>query len=233
MKVKVLLVEDDPSLLVALRDGFVVEGYAVETATDGLTAVAEAARVGPEIIILDVMLPGISGTEACRRIRAGASQVPIIMLSACGQESDKVLALKLGADDYVTKPFSFGELFARVEAVLRRVGRSAAAPSKERVKVLHIGDLTLDCEGLTVTRDGIALELPAREFQLLRFFAERPGEVVTREELLKEVWGFSRVPYTRTVDTHIAKLRKRLRKGAGSRRYIITVHRVGYKLVSE
>ncbi len=233
MNLKVLLVEDDPSLLIALRDGFASEGYGVETATDGPMAVAEAARVRPAIIILDVMLPGISGTEVCRRIREGGSQVPIIMLSARGQELDKVQALKLGADDYVTKPFSVRELFARVEAVLRRAGRVAAAQPTERAKVLHVGDLILDCDGLAVTRDGVALDLPAREFHLLRFLAERPGEVVTREELLKEVWGFSRVPYTRTVDTHIAKLRKRLRKGGGARRYIATVHRVGYKLVSE
>jgi DNA-binding response OmpR family regulator len=230
LKAKVLLVEDDPSLMIALRDGFEDEGYAVEAATDGVAALAAATSASPDVVILDVMLPGIAGTEVCRRLRATGSTVPIIMLSARGQELDKVLGLKLGADDYVTKPFSFAELFARVEAVLRRAER-APAQAPVSTNELRVGDLVLDCDGLTARRGDATLDLSAREFNLLRFLVERRGEVVTRDELLEAVWGFTRIPYTRTVDTHIAKLRKKLGDDSSTSRYIVTVHRVGYKFV--
>jgi len=227
MTYRVLVVEDDEAMAVALRDGFDYEGYQVEVARDGESGLAMARSIKPDLIILDVMLPRLSGLEICQRLRSEGNRVPIIMLTARGQEIDKVLGLKLGADDYVTKPFSFMELMARCEAVLRRSQSGngfTAAPS-----VYSFGDVTVDFDRHQASRAGEALSLSPREFRLLRFFVENRGRVVTREELLDAVWGYETIPFTRTVDTHVAKLRKKIEPDPSDPAYLITVHRLGYK----
>ena len=221
---RVLVVEDDESMSVALADGFAYEGYAVEVARDGEEGYRLASEGAPDLVILDVMLPKMTGLDVCRKLRGGGSAVPIIMLTARGQEIDKVLGLKLGADDYVTKPFGFMELLARVEAVLRRCAAPAA-----RTEAFRSGDLCLDFKRHEARKDGELLELSPREFELLEYFVAHPGEVVTRERLLDAVWGYNAIPFTRTVDMHIAKLRKKVEDDPGNPRRIVTVHRLGYK----
>jgi DNA-binding response OmpR family regulator len=224
---RVLVVEDDEAMAVALRDGFAYEGHEVTVARDGEAGLALAREQPPDLMILDVMLPRMNGLEVCKLLRGEGSELPIIMLTARGQEIDKVLGLKLGADDYVTKPFSFMELMARVEAVLRRArpgGRTQQAAQR-------FGDVTVDLVRHEASKGGQALELSPREFRLLGYLLERRGEVVSREELLDAVWGYDSIPFTRTVDTHIAKLRKKIEDDPADPRYIITVHRLGYKLV--
>ena len=221
---RVLIVEDDEAMSVALRDGFTFEGYAVGVARDGEAALRAAAAEPPDLIILDVMLPKLTGLEVCRQLRGAGSRVPIIMLTARGQEIDKVVGLKLGADDYVTKPFGLMELMARAEAVLRRCAGQAAP-----VERYAFGDLALDFQRHEATRGGRPLELSPREFALLRYFVAHRGEVVTREALLESVWDYNAIPFTRTVDMHIAKLRKKVEDDAADPRWIVTVHRLGYK----
>jgi DNA-binding response OmpR family regulator len=224
---RVLVVEDDEAMAVALRDGFAYEGYEVTVARDGEEGLALAREQPPDLMILDVMLPRMNGLEVCKLLRSEGSELPVIMLTARGQEIDKVLGLKLGADDYVTKPFSFMELMARVEAVLRRVrpgGRTQQAAQR-------FGDVTVDLARHEASKGGVPLELSPREFRLLGYLLERRGEVVSREELLDAVWGYDSIPFTRTVDTHVAKLRKKIEDDPADPRYIITVHRLGYKLV--
>jgi DNA-binding response OmpR family regulator len=223
---KVLVVEDDHAMAVALNDGFQYEGHEVTLARDGAQGLALAANGKFDIVILDVMLPKMSGLDVCRQLRTSGNQIPIIMLTARGQEIDKVLGLKIGADDYVTKPFSFMELAARVEAVLRR-----ATTSQEMVDVLRFGEIVVDFKKNTAMRAGTPLELSPREFRILKYFAEHMGEVVTRDQLLDHVWGYDSFPLTRTVDTHIAKLRQKIEENPGDPHYIVTVHRAGYKFV--
>ena len=223
----VLIVEDDEAMALALSDGFRYEGYEVTTAGDGEVAVELAERGAPDLIVLDVMLPRASGLDVCRALRARGDGVPIILLTARGQEIDKVLGLKLGADDYVTKPFSFMELLARAEAVLRRSSGHVAEDGGR----CRIGELEVDFRRHEARRGGQAVELSAREFELLRYLHERRGRVVTREELLDAVWGYDAIPFTRTVDVHVAKLRKKVEETPGQPRYLVTVHRVGYKLI--
>ncbi len=224
---RVLVVEDDEAMAVALRDGFVYEGYEVVVARDGEAGLQMAREDPPDLMILDVMLPKMTGLEICKLLRGEGSDLPIIMLTARGQEIDKVLGLKLGADDYVTKPFSFMELMARVEAVLRR-----ARPGGGFQRPVHtFGKVTVDFDRHQATRGGEALELSPREFRLLGYLVEHRGEVVSREELLDAVWGYDTIPFTRTVDTHVAKLRKKIEDDPSDPRHIITVHRLGYKLV--
>jgi len=222
----VLIVEDDDAMAVALSDGFRYEGYSVETAGDGEEAVRRIEDAAPDLVILDVMLPRTSGLDVCKRLRGRGDGVPIILLTARSQEIDKVLGLKLGADDYVTKPFSFMELLARAEAVLRRSGDWAAADGACR-----IGVLAVDFRRHEAHRGGEPVELSAREFELLRYLHRHRGRVVTREELLDSVWGYDAMPFTRTVDVHVAKLRKKMEETPAHPKCLVTVHRVGYKLV--
>ncbi|HLM55971.1 MAG TPA: response regulator transcription factor [Pyrinomonadaceae bacterium] len=224
---KVLIVEDDQAMAVALRDGFAYEGYSVEVARDGATGLKLAGEKGLDLVILDVMLPRVSGLDVCRQLRGAGNNTPIIMLTARGQEIDKVLGLKTGADDYVTKPFSFLELMARVDAVLRRATRSH--DEGESVESVSFGDVEMNFRSFVATKGGRPVELSPREFKMMRYFAERRGEVVTREQLLDHVWGYEGLPLTRTVDMHIAKLRQKIEDVPGDPRHIITVHRVGYK----
>jgi DNA-binding response OmpR family regulator len=225
---KVLIVEDDEAMSVALRDGFEYEGYAVTVAQDGEAGLRLAGSERPDLILLDVMLPRMNGLDICRHLRGGGNPVPIIMLTARGQEIDKVLGLKLGADDYITKPFGFMELLARAEAVLRRASgplNNGAPPA-----VCRLGDAEIDFKRHEAFKGGKPLDLSPREFDLLAFFFQHRGEVITREKLLDAVWGYNSIPLTRTVDMHIAKLRKKIEDNPADPRHIVTVHRLGYKL---
>ena len=221
---RVLIVEDDESMAVALRDGFMFEGYDVRMAKDGAAGLRLATEGSHDLIILDVMLPQVSGLDICKRVRSNGSNVPIIMLTARGQEIDKVLGLKIGADDYVTKPFSFLELMARVEALLRRSSSFA-----ERLETYTFGDVEVDFRSSEARKKDEPIALSPREFKLLRFLIEHRGEVVPRERLLDAVWGYDDVPFTRTVDMHIAKLRKKIEDTPADPTFIVTVHRMGYK----
>ena len=223
---KVLIVEDDPSMAVALREGFEYEGYVVTAATDGETALKLADTTSPDLIILDVMLPRMSGLDVCKKIRSDGRAVPIIMLTARGQEIDKVLGLKLGADDYVTKPFSFMELMARIEAIMRRVSGFAS-----KIESYQFGEIAVNFKKLEARKKGKLIDLTHREFKLLQFLIEHRGEVVAREQLLDAVWGYENIPFTRTVDMHVAKLRKKVEAKPEDPRHIVTVHRVGYRFV--
>jgi DNA-binding response OmpR family regulator len=225
---RLLIVEDDHAMAVALRDGFAYEGFDVEVAQDG-EAGLELARAGDnDLMILDLMLPKKSGLDVCKTLRGEGSKLPIIMLTARGQEIDKVLGLKLGADDYVTKPFSFMELRARVDAVLRR---AVTSDNRRGGGVHSFGSLTIDLDHHVARRNGDEITLTPREFHLLDHFIQHRGEVVSREQLLDHVWGYDTIPFTRTVDTHIAKLRKKIEDDPSDPRLIVTVHRLGYKFV--
>ena len=211
-------------MAVALRDGFSYEGYDVRLAKDGALGLKLASEGNHDLLILDVMLPKLSGLDICKRIRRSGSKIPIIMLTARGQEIDKVLGLKIGADDYVTKPFSFLELMARVSAVLRRcVGVTESFGRYE------FGDVAIDFDKLEATKANKPIELTPREFKLLQFMIDHKGEILARERLLDAVWGYEDVPFTRTVDMHIAKLRKKVEDRPADPTHIVTVHRVGYK----
>jgi DNA-binding response OmpR family regulator len=223
---KVLIIEDDPAMAVALRDGFQFEGYDVLEAQDGAVGLQLATEKHADLVILDVMLPKLSGLDVCKQLRSNGNSMPIIMLTARGQEIDKVLGLKLGADDYVTKPFSFMELMARVEAVLRRTSKPA-----EKIECYQFGDVSLNFKHIQATKGDDALDLSPREFDIMRYLIEHRGEVVTRDQLLDAVWGYENFPFTRTVDMHIAKLRKKIEDTPSDPHYIITVHRVGYKFM--
>ena len=220
---RVLVVEDDPAMALALRDGFASEGYAVSVASDGAEGLALALRGAVDLVLLDVMLPRMSGLELCRRLRDAGSEIPILMLTARSQEGDKVEGLRLGADDYVTKPFSFVELVARVEALLRRARRPAES------ETVRFGEVEVDFRRLRATRAGAPLELAPREFAILACLLARRGEVVSREQLLQVAWGYERPPLTRTVDMHVAKLRRKIERDPAAPEWIVTVHRVGYR----
>jgi len=224
----ILIVEDDRAMAVALSDGFSYEGFRVDVATDGEEGLRLAHEVRPDLMILDIMLPKMTGLEICKALRDEGSNLPIIMLTARGQEIDKVLGLKLGADDYVTKPFSFMELRARVDAVLRR---SAAPAGTINGGTHEFGAFVVDLDHHEARKDGVEVNLTPREFRLLGHFIEHRGEVVTREELLDNVWGYDTIPFTRTVDTHIAKLRKKIEENPADPHLIVTVHRLGYKFL--
>jgi two-component system, OmpR family, alkaline phosphatase synthesis response regulator PhoP len=223
MNAKVLVVEDDAVIRMTLGDRLEAEGYAVEFAVDGETGAHKASHGKFDLVVLDVMLPGKSGFEVCRDIRMAGVVVPILMLTARGQTIDKVLALKIGADDYMTKPFDAMELLARVEALLRR----AAVPNSGAVH--RFGSLRVDLRGTSVSRDGQVVPLSAREFQLLRYFVEHPGTTLSRDVLLKEVWGYSAETLTRTVDVHVASLRQKVENHPKKPTLIATVAGLGYK----
>ena len=220
----VLIVEDDQAMAVALSDGFQYEGYSVTVARDGANGFALATEKEFDIVILDVMLPKMSGFDVCRELRSAGNRIPVIMLTARGQEIDKVLGLKIGADDYLTKPFSFLELAARVEAVLRRASNSTDAGG-----VFKFADVTLDFKKGTALKGETMLDMSPREFRIMKYFIEHRNEIVTRDQLLDHVWGYDSFPLTRTVDTHIAKLRQKIEDTPGDPRYIVTVQRAGYK----
>jgi len=222
----VLVIEDDAAILRGLADNLRYEGYEVLTATDGETGYRLQKMHKPELIILDLMLPRMNGLELCRRLRGEAVQTPILMLTARSEESDRVIGLDLGADDYVTKPFSVRELMARVRALLRRIQSAAGLPDD-----LQFGDVEVDFRRYVARRCGKLVEMTRKEFATLRLLVARAGEVVTRDELLNEVWGYEAYPVSRTVDNHIAGLRAKLERDPARPVYIRTVHGVGYKFV--
>jgi DNA-binding response OmpR family regulator len=226
---KVLIVEDDQAMTVALSYGFESQGFLTEVAQDGREGVRLAMEKAFDILILDVMLPRLSGLDVCKQLRRQGSELPIIMLTARGQEIDKVLGLKGGADDYVTKPFSFMELLARVEAVLRRAGRIGLGPGYE--DCYQFGDVFLDFKKLEATKAGRPLDLTPREFKILKYFIEHRGELVTRDQLLDSVWGYDNNSLTRTVDIHIGKLRRKIEDNLDNASFIITVYGAGYKFL--
>lgn len=225
MRDNILLVEDEEALRMTLGDRFRNEGYVVEYAANGTEGLEKATRLPFDLIVLDVLLPGRNGFLVCRDIRQAGLITPILMLTALGQTADKVTGLKIGADDYVTKPFNMQELLARVEALLRR------APNKPTMKagLYQFGSVRVDLRGTEARRDGRVVNLSAREFQLLRYFIEHAGATLSREELLTQVWGYHEKTFTRTVDVHVASLRQKLESEPKQPKYFLTVQGLGYK----
>ena len=223
---KILVVEDEPAMVAGLRDNFEFEGYEVITARDGVEGLRRALDESPDLVILDVMMPRMSGLEVCKQIRAKRASIPIIMLTARGQEVDKVVGLELGADDYVTKPFSIRELLARVKSVLRR---TAVLPKD---KDQHsFADVEVDLRRCRVLRSGKVIDVSSKEFELLKYFICHAGETLSRDRLLEEVWGYETSPTTRTVDTHLVHLRQKLEPDPEQPQYFLTVHGTGYRFV--
>jgi DNA-binding response OmpR family regulator len=224
MKQRILVIEDDAALTRIIKDNLTFEGFEVQVVDDGKLAAARSREFVPDLILLDLMLPGKTGFELCGVLR-GRRQTPIIILTARTQKSDKLRGLNLGADDYVTKPFDLEELIARIHAVLRRV--------RHRSERLQLGRLTVDFRGLQAWNGSEPVEFTHREFELLRYLAERKGNVVSRAELLREVWGYTETPHTRSVDHAVARLRKKIEPDARHPRFIHTVHGDGYCLTPD
>lgn len=224
--VKVLIIEDEPNMVLGLKDSCEYEGYEVAVARNGKEGLEKAGTEKPDIILLDVMLPLMSGIDVCRTLRSRGVETPIVMLTARSQETDKVVGLEVGADDYVTKPFSVKELLARIRAHLRR-----AAKQVVEVESFTFGDVELNFKKYVARKGGRALDLSAREFEILRYLIRHRGEIVTRDQLLDEVWGYESSTITRTVDNHIARLRQKIESNSSEPQHIITVHRLGYRFI--
>lgn len=222
---RILVIEDDPAILRGLKDNLEFEGYDVLTATDGEQGYESIRKHRPQVIVLDLMIPKMSGYELCRKIRDEGVPTPILMLTARSEEVDRVRGLDIGADDYVTKPFSMPELLARLRAMFRRLQPESQLPDN-----LSCGDVHVDFKGCEARKGGHLLKLSRKEFGVLRMLAGRAGQVVTRDEMLDEIWGHESFPTTRTVDNHIASLRAKLEDDPAQPRYLITVHGIGYKL---
>jgi two-component system alkaline phosphatase synthesis response regulator PhoP len=222
---RVLLVEDEAGLRLTLSDRLSSEGYLVDTASDGEAGLERATAGAFDLIVLDVMLPRMNGFDVCREVRHRGVATPILMLTARGQVVDKVVGLKLGADDYLTKPFETIELMARLEALLRR-RPSAAQPGGDTYR---FGEVLVDFRRAEVTRGAERVELSAREFKLLKHFIEHRGATLSRDELLSEVWGYDEMPLTRTVDVHVAGLRQKIESNPKSPVFVLTIHGLGYK----
>lgn len=227
---KILLIEDEPGLIITIQDRLEEERYVVDTAEDGLKGYELALTESYDLIILDLMLPGKGGLDVCRDLRQQGINTPIIMLTAKGQVVDKVVGLKLGANDYMQKPFEMMELLARVEVQLRN--RKISAKKRSKAEVVF-GDIHINFERMTVNKNGEVVSLSAKEFQLLKFLAENENQILTRDQLLNEVWGYDALPSTRTVDVHIAWLRQKLEADSRFPKYILTVHGFGYKFQPE
>ena len=218
----VLIVDDEPSLLFALADRLATEGYRVDSERDGDAGLARASSETFDVIILDGMLPGRDGLDVCQTLRERGVRTPILMLSARGQLLDRVVGLKLGADDYLAKPFEISELLARLQALLRRVPQAD-------LQIFQFGDVVVDYRRAEVTRGGTRVDLTAREYTLLTYFVKHQGATLSRDELLNNVWGYNAMPSTRTVDVHVAILRQKLEKHPRKPRHIVTVFGLGYK----
>ena len=225
---RILIVEDEDSILMALEDDLALEGFTVTGERNGTRALEKARDGGFDLIILDLMLPGLDGLEVCKRLRAEGNPTPILMLTAKSQEVDKILGLELGADDYVTKPFSPRELLARVKALLRR-GR----PAESSPRHVSFGDVAIDFKGYSVTKSGAPVELTVREFELLRLLVTHPDEVLRRDTILNEVWGDEWDVFPRTIDTHVVHLRQKLEDNPADPKHIVNVRGIGYKFVAE
>jgi two-component system alkaline phosphatase synthesis response regulator PhoP len=223
---RILIVEDEPDLLRGLELNITAEGYRVLTAATGDAGVVEALRERPDLVILDVMLPGMSGLDVCRELRKKHFEAPIIMLTARAEEVDRVVGLEIGADDYVTKPFGVRELLARIRVRLRRRGAVVDGDA-----VLRFEDVEVDFDKCQATRAGERVDLTGKEFDVLRLLARHRGDIVTRERLLEEVWGYEHFPTTRTVDNHILRLRQKLEANPSDPHHILSVYGEGYKFV--
>jgi DNA-binding response OmpR family regulator len=222
---RILVVEDDRAVQKALKRLFEAEGFEVHISGDGVSALAAYRAAPPAAVVLDLRLPAMSGRDVCRELKQQAPALPVIVLSAASDVSDKVLLLELGADDYVTKPFSPRELLARVRAALRRTARTGSSD------VVSFGDISADFNKMEVLRNGEPVQLTAQELKTLRFMAQNAERVISRDELLNEVWGYQNYPSTRTVDNHILKLRQKLERDPGNPVHFRTVHGMGYKFV--
>lgn len=225
---KILLVEDEPGLVLTLTDRLVSEGYAVASVRDGSEALKKIVETPYDLIVLDVMLPGKSGFDVCRELRSRGSATPILFLTARGEVADKVVGLKLGGDDYLTKPFDMMELTARVEALLRRGGSSPDGAVSARYA---FGDVEVDFRKAEVTRGKIPVELSALEFKLLKYFIENRGATLSRDELLSRVWGYEASIYSRTVDVHVSGLRQKIEPNPARPQFVVTVHKLGYRFL--
>lgn len=221
---RLLIVEDDAAIAMALRMAFEHERHIVRIAADGHVGLLAVSDFHPDLIVLDVTLPKVDGLEFCRRLRATRNRVPVIFLTARSDELDKVVGLRAGGDDYVTKPFSLIELIARTEAVLRRVGKHR--PSVDNIA---FGEVQIDFRKHVATRAGVIVEMTAREFSILQYLAQREGEVVSRDDLLEAVWGYEEAPLTRTVDVHISKLRAKVEPDPARPAHLLTIHGTGYR----
>jgi DNA-binding response OmpR family regulator len=228
MKTKILIVEDDPHILLGLEEVLKSEDYDVASCNRGDQALDAVAKHHPALIVLDVMLPGLSGYDICKQLRAKKVATPILMLTAKGQEIDKVIGLDLGADDYVTKPFGVRELLARIQALLRRAGTAGGKAGS--ADVFQIGSATIDPKTFQVKRGKTVDELTAKELKLLQVFHAHAGEVLSRDKLLNEVWGYNYYGTTRTLDQVIVQLRKKLGDNGSEPKHLLTIHGVGYKL---
>ena len=226
MTTKLLVIEDNPDLAFGLRNNFEIEGYEVEVADDGLVGLERARQWAPDLILLDLMLPGMDGYRVLRTLRADGNETPVLILTARGEEADKVMGFRHGADDYVTKPFGVLELIARVEALLRRARRGVATETLAE----RFGEITIERACRLVLKDGETVSLAPLEFDLLLALYDRRGAVATRHDLLREVWGHSAAVVSRTVDTHILELRKKLERDPARPRHILTVRKTGYRL---
>jgi two-component system alkaline phosphatase synthesis response regulator PhoP len=223
---RILIIEDEPDLLRGLELNIKAEGYSVSTATRGDAGLEQALREKPDLLVLDIMLPGLGGLDVCRELRRKGFEAPIIMLTAKAEEVDRVVGLEIGADDYVTKPFSIRELLARIRVRLRRRLADADAGTK-----LRFADVEVDFDKHAATRGGRRVDLTGKEFEVLRFLSNHRGEIVTRDRLLDEVWGYESYPTTRTVDNHILRLRQKLEEDVSNPRHIVSVYGEGYKFV--
>jgi two-component system alkaline phosphatase synthesis response regulator PhoP len=228
MKNKILIVEDDDAIVLGLENILRDEGYETHSATSGQDGYRLAKEIAPDLMILDIMLPGMSGLEICKRIRDEGMKIPVIMLTAKAEENDKVFGLELGADDYMTKPFSVRELIARVKAHLRREAFATAAGAGALPDEFKFGDIVVNLKRHEVTKAGEHQDLTHREFLLLEYFIRHRGELLTRDRLLDDIWGYEVYPTTRTVDTHVRRLRKHIEPEPEKPRYIKTIHSAGY-----
>jgi DNA-binding response OmpR family regulator len=226
--IRILVVEDDLSILTGVKDNLELEGFEVFTAEDGETGLELARKKRPDLIVLDLMLPGMNGLEVLRKLREEGSEAFMVILTAKKEEVDKVRGLNLGADDYITKPFSLIEFLARIKAILRR-----GPPKSKGIKKFSFAGIEIDFENFEATKKGKDLRLTPREFHILRYMAENPGKVISRNELLDKVWGYKTFPTTRTVDNHIMRLRKQIESDPSEPRFILSVRGVGYKFVPE
>jgi len=227
---KILVIEDDPAILNGLRDSLETEHYSVNTAMDGEEGYRQAIENTPDLILLDLMLPSMNGQDICKALRKENIMIPILMLTSKKEELDKVLCLEMGADDYITKPFSLRELHARIRAHLRRT---------EQVRQLHanesysFGSVVLDFKKQRASRAGQSIKLSSKEFEIMHFFIQHEDEVVTRDMLLDQVWGYEAYPTTRTVDNYILNLRKKIEADPGNPKYLLTLHKAGYKFIAQ
>jgi DNA-binding response OmpR family regulator len=225
---RILIVEDEPSMRMGLKDNLEFEGYETETAEEGDSGLKKIIEKRYDLVLLDVMLPNISGFDICKTVRRKGINTPIILLTAKGEEIDKVLGLELGADDYITKPFSLRELLARIKAVLRRGETSAAADSGNDI---GIGRLEVNFSSYTATEDGNPVQMSHKEYEILNYLWKNRNKTISRDDLLSNIWGYDETPTTRTVDNFILKLRQKLEKDPNHPQIIITVHGIGYKLI--